>query len=896
MKQSKVYNLSKKAKKMSYYIIINFPFRSINDTKYCLSVAINSSSDLSDVVDLICKDNPQVFRRGIYSSGEDVVHTVEGVLTGTVRAVDDEREDIFDPLVCSKLKFNIAVQVFPGWLMEYCKNRQVKAVVYYDDGLKHEVWRGYLIDQTLSLTVVEDKLSVPLVAVDEVTMAKYIKLKPSLDYVASGVRWATLFGMMEYYHDLHHTIGLGNGAEGFGKLYTILGLTTTNRMLWHRNIRITDDDGDDVNNIPATFCVNFDRWLVDEESTWADLFGELFDYLCVTFAVGSYGGMLVHDAYLLTCPTDLTNVQQFVYTFTNHSTTSHSYDVYQTIPNPTKLGANLQVTTEPDLYKTVKVTSKPERWKTHEYLTEEHYKELSSGEVKYAWGVTDDPDDGPCESFGWHKLKYLKPDSKEADYLTIPACANGEGYLMARNGELPYDDLESCDGKTEPDASCDGSLDFITFKEGCCCVKIGSGTISGVDENKLLKPYFLIMNHMWGSMINHANHTMQTTHLADTPWLKLRPLGINGAVHPSEKHYLKITMDVMFVRENFPTGSTHNGNPRQHNWFPAQGIGYAMQAVEWSSPAMIMPIDETVFDFETDAGPYSGAYNATLLDWDNLSFTAYIHIGRHYFNGSAWAYVAPGGTPPTCSVSLKNSTTETRLISKTGYYSLETKSYYYTVSNPWMGNPSVGRNTENAMLADLDGISIHTQPVDGVLEMEILGQVHFQKNILGTMQSVPWILLSKIEINYTDDSEMIEKELRNEVKQTFDNASTSKTTLEKELKMATPPAAGFFNNALVYDGGKSWHNVTRVMRQDLAVASTFELLWAGKLMDQYSHGQTFVELTMPIMPDDNIHNVCFRITSLTEVAGTFLPIRREFDFVKETMRVKVQRRNYIYVV
>ena len=119
---------------------------------------------------------------------------------------------------------------------------------------------------------------------------------------------------------------------------------------------------------------------------------------------------------------------------------------------------------------------------------------------------------------------------------------------------------------------------------------------------------------------------------------------------------------------------------------------------------MIMPIDETVFDFETDAGPYSGAYNATLLDWDNLSFTAYIHIGRHYFNGSAWAYVAPGGTPPTCSVSLKNSTTETRLISKTGYYSLETKSYYYTVSNPWRDLGSIprlgrspGRGDENPL-------------------------------------------------------------------------------------------------------------------------------------------------------------------------------------------------------
>ena len=765
-------------------------------------------------------------------------------------------------------------------------------MLYYDDGLKHELWRGYLIDQTLSLTVVEDKLSVPLVAVDEVAMAKYIKFKPSLDYITTD-RWSSLFGLIEHYHELHHTIGLESGSPGFADLYSILGLISTNRMLWHRNMCLTDDQSDTVNDLPSTLVVNYDRWLQDKESTWEEVFTQLFEYLGVTFAVGSYSSMAVNDAYLLTAPNDNTNAQQFVYVFNSSSIVSHSYSVYATLSNPQKVGANLQVTAEPDRYRKVKVISEPERWETHEYLTEEHYKALGSAAVKYSWGSTEDQDNGPFEDFGWHKLKYAKPDSEEADYLTIPDCENGEGYIMARNGELPYDNLESCDNKTEPDASCAGSLDFITFKEGACCIQLGHGTISGVDEDRQLKPYFLIMNHLWGSMFGHAAHTMQTQHLGDTPWLKLRPLGLNGAVHPGDKHYLRISMDVMFIRENFPIGSTTDGNPHQHNWFASPGVGHTMQAVTWNSPAMIMPTTETVFDFETDAGPYHGGYNAGLWLWNTLSFSAYIHIGQHYFNGSYWVLVGQNDTPPVCNVIMKNDTTETREIDKYGYYSLETKNYLYTISNPCMGNNSVGRKTDNAMLVDLDGISVHTQPVNGVLEMEILGQIHFQKST----QSLPFALLNGIDINYTDDADMLESDIENTHTWTMDAASTSKEVLEKKVAMASPSVNGFFSNCLLFDGGKSWHNLRQLTPQlgsPLFAAPEWWLCMA--LSVQYGRGQSFVELTTPVEPSDNVHNVCFRVNGLTELSGSFLPVKRDFDYVRETMRVKLQRVNSQEVV
>lgn len=873
------------------YIIITFPFKSFNDGQYKLVLALNSSDDLSGLVSELVKDERQFLKPGLTdTSASRTVYHFEGTLTGNVRATDDERSDMYTPLVTSKLRFNMAVTNFPNWLMQFCTTRRAKLVLYYDDGLKHEMWRGYLIDQALSLTVVNDKLSVPLVAVDEVAMAKYLKFKPSIGYL-SNERWSTLFGLMEYYNMLHYERGMGSGLEGFETLYQIVGLTSTKRMLWHRNLRITDDTDEAVNDIPSTFVVNFDRWLQNEESTWEEVFNELFAYLGVTFAIGSYGAMSVNDVYLLTNPTDPVSIQQFVYTFGNHSITTHSYDVYATLPNPVKVGANLQVTAEPDRYKAVKVTSKPERWETHDYLTEEHYKEIGDNSVKFAWGTTDDPSNGPFTEYGWNKLKYIKPDAKEADYLSIAPCADGEGLTMARNGELPYDDLDSCAGKTEPDESCAGSLDFITFKEGVCCIRMGSGTLSGVDEDKLLKPYFLVMNHMWGTMVNHANHVMGGTHVADTAWLTLRPLGMNGAAHPGDKHYLRIAMDVMFIRENFPIGSTTDGDPHMFNWFRAPGVGQGMQVVNWTSPAMIMPTDKTVFDFETDAGPYHGAYNGSLTAWNSLYFTAYIHIGRHYFNGSSWVYVAAGQTPPKCNVTMRNSTTKTAEIDKFGYYSLETANYYYTISNPSAGNNTVERNNENAMLIDMDGQSAHGTPVQGVMEMEVLGQVHFQSTHNGVGQSVPFLLMSGIDINYTDDAEFVDADLSNKVEMVMDAASTSKETLERELDMATPSAAGFFNNALLYDGGKTWHNVTQVLKQNLSTPTTLEAMQAEKLRDQYSTGQMFVELTTPIQYDDNVHNVCFRVTSLTEAGGTFVPVKRDFDYNLERMRVKLMRVN-----
>ena len=801
---------------------------------------------------------------------------------------------MFTPLVQSKLSFNMAVQTFPDWLLDFCNNNRAKAVVYFEDSLNalHEMWRGYLVAQTLNMTVVNNLLSVALVAVDEVAMAKYLKFKSSLAHV-SGDHWCSLYGLMEHYHDLHHTQGVDSDTVGFSTIYTILGLSSSNKMLWHCNLALPDGDGNLVNDIPNTMVVNLDRWLSDKENTWEDVFTELFDFLNVTFVVGSYGLMTVNDAYILACPTAQTSIQQFVYDFSNQSVTSHSYSVYQDLTNPPKYGANLQITAEPDRYKKVVVKSSPERWKGHNYLTDEHYKEVDeTKEVRYTWGTADDPTDGPFNEYGWHKLKYIKMDAEEVEYVDIAPCTDGEGLTMARNGELPYDDLDSCTGKSEPEPSIADSLDFITFKEGACIVKIGGGEIGGIDEDSQLKMYYLILNHMWGNRVNTTTHTMANAHIADTTWITFKPFADMAPLHPADAHFLKISMSVMFIRENMPLGTgTSGGDPKNFNWMPSPGVGQGMGQITWASPAILLPSTTTVFDFESISGPYHGNFYGGITFWNTLYFQAYIHIGNLYFNGSSWVYVNTGDTPPKCNVTMFNETTETTEVDKYGYRTLHTGNYYYTISNPCMGNTSVERYGRPVMLASMFGVSIHGQPADGRLEMQILGQIRFQSTVNGAANSIPFLLVNDVDISYTDEAEFVGQDLENKIELTIDAYSTSKESLERDLKMASPTAAGFFSNALVFDNGKQWRNVTQVYLQNEITPTTIEHLKANSLMLQYGKGQLYVEFETPCPYDANLHNVCFGIQSLTEADGYFLPVKREFDYTRETLRVKAMRRN-----
>lgn len=855
------------------YINIFFPFSSRNDNNYQLRLTLNGSSVTGALAAL--NADTEVFTAGLVNHvGNDTIYNYTGTLAGSVRVTDDEREDYFEPLVMSKLSFNMAVQTFPAWLMAFCANYTAKVVLVRTGTNVTVMWRGYLVGQTLNMTVVNNLLSVQLVAVDEVAMAKYMNFKQTI----GNQHYGTLVELMEIYFTLHFVSGIHAGTPGFSWLYGRDGYPTSNLLLWQRDLSMVDDDGNTVTDLPDTLVVNFDRWILDEKATWQDVFDDVFRYLGVTFSVGGWDGTAGCDCWMLTTPGDNNTVVQHIYNLYNHVHEYDTADRFEMLENPTKVGANLQITTEPDRYKKAIVTSTPQRWEKHDYLTEEHYKEIDHNKyVRLEWGQLDNTSQLYYEDhYGWHKLRYIKPDTEEGDFVEIPACADGEGLVMARLGVLPYDNLSSCDGLTEPTAAVADSLDFITFKEGCCCIKMGeSEMLGGVDEDRELIPYFIILNHMWGNMYNEKDHTMQTTHLADTPWLKLKPLAAVAAVHPSEAHYLSIKMNVMFIRENMPA---------RHKILALKAVDAQTPPVQvtWETPAILMPSETTLFDFSA-----SGSFNATLGLWYDLYFEAYIRIGDFYYDGTYWQHVAYGDTPPKCQVTMWNDTTKINRWNVNGQAMTETTNYYFTLSTPYRGANIVDRYNNTQLLTGIGGLSVHNQPLDGQLEMQILGQIRFQNS----NNSVPFLLINNIEINYTDDAELMGKNIDNKHTQVM-STSPTKEELQRDVKMASPSVDGFFSNALVYDGGKSWHNLQQVKSQSGAPLLAAPEWWLSyRLAQQYSAGQLFVELETPVLYDDNVHNVNFHVLRLTEADGDFLPVKREFDYTKETMKVKLMRIN-----
>ena len=119
------------------------------------------------------------------------------------------------------------------------------------------------------------------------------------------------------------------------------------------------------------------------------------------------------------------------------------------------------------------------------------------------------------------------------------------------------------------------------------------------------------------------------------------------------------------------------GVNRTYLFLKAPNASTPNQVVDWTTPAILMPSDRSAHNFE-DAGDF----NASLALWYDLYFQAYIRIGDFYYNGTNWEYVASGQTPPKCDVTLWSDTCETTSVTNIGQRIIETKSYYYTISNP----------------------------------------------------------------------------------------------------------------------------------------------------------------------------------------------------------------------
>ena len=166
-------------------ILIKFPFSNSNDEDYELVLySSRQSTDFTEAIaamqsDSRCFKYIETITKPLTLGGNNVITVYEGTLVGEVNSEDDEREDVFEPLVASKLKFNLMCQAFPTWLMDICDYyTNVKVMLIAKNGaMRLERWRGYLMANTLNMTVVNELMACPLVAVDEVGIAKYIRFK-----------------------------------------------------------------------------------------------------------------------------------------------------------------------------------------------------------------------------------------------------------------------------------------------------------------------------------------------------------------------------------------------------------------------------------------------------------------------------------------------------------------------------------------------------------------------------------------------------------------------------------------------------------------------------------------------------------------------------------------------
>ena len=164
-------------------LIIKFPFQSVNDEQYVLVLHHESEdNDYFHPIYAMQHDNRCFKHIETLDDGKEKVYIYEGTLCGSVKAEDDSREDMFTPLASSKLSFNMACQDFPDWLMNLCNKATSMRVVLYTvtDYLSNplrERWRGYLQCNTLNMTVVNDLLACPLVAVDEIGVAKQMPFR-----------------------------------------------------------------------------------------------------------------------------------------------------------------------------------------------------------------------------------------------------------------------------------------------------------------------------------------------------------------------------------------------------------------------------------------------------------------------------------------------------------------------------------------------------------------------------------------------------------------------------------------------------------------------------------------------------------------------------------------------
>lgn len=879
---------------MAYRLIIKFPFQSVNDEQYILAIHTQREGAMTNALSALDADTECFKHIEDRVDGKFYVYEYEGTLCGSVKAEDDDRKDLFEPLCTSKLKFAIACQQFPTWLMALCDQAQsVKVVLYavtdYETNPLRERWRGYLVANTLNMTVVDNLMACPLTAVDELGVAKYMPFRANMT-----PRYPTyaLYIVIKRYWQMQWA--------QFEQVYTDLGLPTNQAALyWHRNLKLHMESGSDKTEILWNVFINLERYYLDEDATWRNILEDICQYLGVHMEVGGYSTNHSYDNYLMA---SYDPGLFFTYAYGLHTTDANGTQTlrYATLGNQQKIGADLQVTIDPDKYKGVKVTSSPVRPPKHEYLSDNNVKAIApaSGHDDYVQCRIGRLENSQGQQVKYWRFMYAKIENAdeqwtdEADYIKLENCqVSQEGRVVGGSGYFPMTDAALGDNTPQPTST--DSLEFISEKRGMIPVKIGSFDFVNDTWPQDMQNYLMLLNNVWGR--KYWDHDDRVVTDTSTPFkvATIYPFGKDASMLTSDKAFLAIDFDAMILNENIGKKAKifeyDDDNP---------GLGAITDLTGRNS--VIFPMTETFHDYASADEDTSGSLDETNTNkviYTSPFLTCRLRIGNWFYvydwddtSRRGWTYYADPEDAPTFKLPINNAETEFWYLTPSALTAhLTIGDYYYSRLQPR------SRVVDKKFFVPLEGLSTQAEKLSGRVELEIWWPTphlnYYESTGFRYYNNILFILLSGINISFTDEAEIAGDDITLIEKVETDPNSTTKEMKELTLELASPKVPGVFNNCLIYNNGSNMVYVREVYEQGGNTPFTPEYYIANAMAQVYNRPATWVELQRPIEARDygDVANLEFRVSGLTEAAGTFVPVERKFDFTKGRVRWKLQQ-------
>ncbi|MBQ1774014.1 MAG: hypothetical protein IIZ97_07205 [Prevotella sp.] len=875
---------------MSYTLIIKFPFRSVNDEKYTLALHTVSQSPMTAAKNAMLRDRRCFSHVTGQNTGDDWLDIFEGTLCGSVKAVDDARDDLFSPLCPSKLKFSIGCSEFPAWLMHLCNTAtNVRAVLYTDtEALATPLrvrWRGYLLCNTLNMTVVNDLLACPMVAIDDIGLAKYMPFRANCEGRPAHL---SLFALFEKYWGI-------NWRDNFETAYTDLGLATNQAALyWQRNASIDDDDGNEVKDLLHALHVNLERYYLERDATWETVLQDVCQYIGVHFVIGGYEGNYSYDNYIL-ASYDSGSFTTYTYGLITGNTSSSASTLHTTLGNQVKMGGNVQITFEPDKWKGAKVTSKPERPPVHSYLGADNVKDITpnaghGGFVQTRIGKLGSG--GYAEELEYWRLIYTRivnaedQWTDEADYVELENCkVSAAGREVGGNGYFPMTDAAL--GSLKPTGNDTDTLEFITEKRGMIPVKIGSFKINNEEWVKSMYSYFMLLNNVWGRKYWDDDDAVNTDTSDTFKAATLKPFGRDGSVLSAAKAFLKIDFKAMILNENIG---------KMDDIFETDGVSYYPGL--YGRESVVFPITRSFHSYTGYEYQITGRLENHGANWFANETTAYltvrISIGNWFYvydsvnHVWAWNYYANAADAPLSKMPIVGPIDE-KWVPSSGAANGVVSNYYYVELQPKR------RIFDDGFIIPLEGISNHSHALQGEMKVEIWWPTaslnYYEAGAGPKRNNILSILIHDIEVSYTDEAEMTDADIEVKSVQETDPDSNTKELKELQLELSTPKVDGVFNNCLLYDGGKMWHNLQAIRTQGGSFITPEDYL-SGMIARVYSRPAVWMELNRPFSAGGygDVANIDFRVVGLSEAPlVTFVPVERTFDYTKGWVKWKLQQ-------